>query len=96
MSIGDDEKKVQNAIIEILQDCIADNKQVIKRLQAIIVLLIVLMFGSFIYYTYTINQYDFEDTDTTTTTTSSNNNVKNYDKNNTVNANIKDINVNSK
>lgn len=95
MSIGD-EKQIQSVVIEILQDCVSEDKKIIKRLQAIIVLLIILLFGSFVYYTYELMQFDFEDVVTTTTTTSSNNNIKNYDKNNTVNANIKDINVNSK
>ena len=60
MSIGD-EKQVQNAIIEILQDCVTEDKKIIKRLQAIIVLLVLLLFGSFIYYTFELTQFDFKD-----------------------------------
>lgn len=94
-NIGD-EKQIQSIVIEILQDCVAEDKKIIKRLQLMIVLLIMLLFGSFVYYTYELTQFDFEDTVTTTTETNSNNNVQNYDKNNVVNADIKDIKVNAK
>lgn len=96
MSIGDNEKQIQSAMIEVLQDCVKENNKTIKRLQFIIVLLIILLFGSFMYYTYELTQFNFEDVVTTTTSTSSNNSVQNYDKNNVVNADIKDIKVNAK
>lgn len=92
MNIGDiDEKKVQAIVIELLQDYVEENKKIIKRLQAIIVLLILLLFGSFVYYVYTFNQYDFEDVITTT----KNDNIT-FDKNSPINATIQDIKIDSK
>ena len=84
MSIGD-EKQVQNAIIEILQDCVTEDKKIIKRLQAIIVLLVLLLFGSFIYYTFELTQFDFEDVVTTTTEAKTDNN-SNINNSNNANA----------
>ena len=86
------EMQVQQAIIEILQDCIEHNKKIVKRQSAIIILLICLLFGSFCYYVYSMNQYDYEDTITTTTK----NNAEAFDKNNSINAHISDININAK
>ena len=93
MNIGDNENQIQSAMIEILQDCVNEDKKIIRRLQAIIVLLILLLFGSFVYYVYSFNLYDFEDEIITTTTTNDN---TTYDANSPINATIKDIKVNSK
>ena len=93
-NIGD-EKQIQNVVIEILQDCVNEDKKIIKRLQAIIVLLIVLLFGSFVYYTYELTQFDFEDVVTTTTSTNKNDNIT-FDKDSPINATIQDIKINSK
>lgn len=92
MGIGDNEKQIQSAMIEVLQDCVKENNKTIRRLQFIIVLLIILLFGSFIYYVYSFNQYDFEDVVTTTTETNANNNV--YDNNSQIHSNISDIKIN--
>lgn len=84
----------QDVIIEILKDSIDDNKHIIRRLQATIVLLVCLLVGTFIYYEWSfkafMSQYDYENTITTTTNADS----KAYDKNNTINTNISDIKVN--
>jgi len=81
MGIGD-EKQIQSAMIEILQDCVNEDKKLIKRLQAIIVLLIILLFGSFVYYVYSFNLYDFEDVLTTTTEANADNNSQIYNSEN--------------
>lgn len=81
MSI-EDEKQIQSIVIEILQDCVNEDKKIIKRLQGIIVLLILLLFGSFIYYTYELTQFDFEDTITTTTEALTDNNSNIYHSDN--------------
>lgn len=95
MGIGDNEKQIQSAMIEVLQDCVKENNKTIRRLQFIIVLLIILLFGSFIYYVYSFNQYDFEDVITTTTSTNKNDNIT-FDKDSPITATIQDIKVNSK
>lgn len=60
------EKQAKEAIIDILQDVVQDYKKNIKRLQAIIVLLIVLLVGTFVYYEWSfkafLSQYDYENT----------------------------------
>ena len=88
----EDEKQIQNVVIEILQDCIEEDKKIIKRLQGIIVLLILLLFGSFVFYVWYLNQYDFEDVVTTTTEaiTDNNSNINNSDNANAQN----NININ--
>lgn len=99
--LTDFEKNVQSHITEILKDNLDDYKKVVKRLQTTIVLLIVLLVGSFIFYIYNflsfIGQYDVESTVTTTTTTSTNANNDNkvYDKNSSIKADISDIKVNT-
>jgi hypothetical protein len=90
MNIGD-EKQIQSVVIEILQDCVSEDKKIIKRLQAIIILLIVLLFGSFVYYTYELTQFDFEDVVTTATSTDNNSNINNSDNANAQN----NININT-
>ena len=89
------EKEVQGHITEILREVIDDNKRIIKRLQATIVLLAILLVGTFIYSEYSfrsfLNQYDIENT--VTTTTNADNKV--YDKNNSTHTNISDIEVNA-
>ena len=92
MNIGD-EKQIQSVVIEILQDCVNEDKKIIKRLQAIIVLLIVLLFGSFVYYTYELTQFDFEGI---TTNTNAINDNETFNENSPINSIIRDINVNSK
>lgn len=86
----------QDVIINILKDSIEDNKHIIKRLQATIVLLACLLVGTFIYYEWSfkafMSQYDYSNEITTTTTTNADSKV--YDKSNTVNTNISDIKVN--
>ena len=91
MGIGDNEKQIQSAMIEVLQDCVKENNKTIKRLQFIIVLLIILLFGSFMYYTYELTQFDFEGI-----TTSAINENETFSENSPINADIHDINVNSK
>ena len=70
------EMQVQQAIIEILQDCIEHNKKIVKRQSAIIILLICLLFGSFCYYVYSMNQYDYEDINKVVTEANTDNNSK--------------------
>ena len=57
-----DENKIQSVVIEILQDSLADTKKVIKRLQATVILLIILIVGISVYYEWSfkhfINQYE--------------------------------------
>ena len=88
------EIQVQQAIIEILQDCIEHNKKIVKRQSAIIILLSCLLFGSFCYYEWSfkafMSQYDYSNTITETT-----NDNKTYSENSSINANISDIKVNS-
>ena len=88
MGIGDNEKQIQSAMIEVLQDCVKENNKTIKRLQLIIVLLIILLFGSFVYYVYSFNLYDFEGI-----TTSAINDNETFEKNSPINATIQDIKV---
>ena len=83
MSIRDDkEQQIQSAMIEILQDCVNEDKKIIKRLQFIVILLILLLFGSFVYYTYELTQFDFEDVVTTTTEAITDNNSNIYHSDN--------------
>lgn len=60
------EKQAKEAMIEILQDVVQDYKRNAKRLQAIIILLIVLLAGTFVYYEWSfksfLSQYDIENT----------------------------------
>lgn len=60
------EKYAKEAMIDILQDVVQDYKKNVKRLQAIIVLLVVLLVGTFIYYEWSfksfLSQYDVEST----------------------------------
>lgn len=89
------EKEVQDHITDILRDIIEDNKRIIKRMQATIILLVLLLAATFVYYEWNfknfISQYDIENT--ITTTTNADNKV--YDKNNSIHTNISDIKVNS-
>lgn len=89
------EKEVQDHILDIMRDTIEDGKRIIKRLQATVVLLVILLVGTFIYSEYSfrsfLNQYDIENT--VTTTTNADNKV--YDKNNSIHTNISDIAVNA-
>ena len=93
--LTDFEKNVQSHITEILKDNLDDYKKIVKRLQATIALLIVLLVGSFVFYTWNfigfVAQYDIESTITTTT----NNSNKTFDKNSSINAHINDIKVNA-
>ena len=85
----------QEVIIDILKDSIDDNKHIIRRLQATIVLLVCLLVGTFIYYEWSfkafMSQYDYTNEIVTTT----NNDNKIFDKNNSINASINDIKVNA-
>lgn len=57
------EKQAKEAMIDILQDVVLDYKKNVKRLQAIIVLLVVLLVGTFVYYEWSfksfLSQYDY-------------------------------------
>ena len=86
------EIQIQNAMIEVLTDTIDEQKRIQKRQSGIIVLLICLLFASFCSFLIYLNQFDYEDTQTITTT----NNAKAYDENNSINAHINDIKINSK
>lgn len=89
------EKEVREHLVNILKDSLEDSKKVVKRLQATIVLLIVLLVGSFVFFTWNfisfVSGYDIESTITTTT----NNSNKTFDKNSSINAHINDIKVNA-
>lgn len=95
------EKEVQDHILDIMRDTIDDGKRIIKRLQATVVLLVILLVGTFIYYEWNfknfLQQYDYENTvtTTTTTTTEANNDNKIYDKNSNIKADISDIKINN-
>ena len=75
------EKTVQSHITELLKDNLDDYKKVVKRLQATIALLIVLLFIGFIFYIWSffsfVAQYDIESTITTTTSTDNNSKINN-------------------
>lgn len=90
-------KQVENEVTEILRDLLDDNKRIIKRLQATIVLLVILLVGSFCYYQYNLrgfmDNFDYEDTITTTTSTTNDN--KTYAGNSSINASIDNIKVNT-
>lgn len=87
------QKDIHQEIVEILKDCLDDKKNVIRRLQATITLLVCLLFATFCGILYFFNEYDYENTVTSTATNT--NDVKNYDKNNTLNTNISNIKINS-
>ena len=57
------EKQAKEAILEILQDVVLDYKRNNKRLQAIIILLVILLVGTFVYYEWSfksfLSQYDY-------------------------------------
>ena len=59
-------KEAREVLVDILQDCLDENKKVIKRMQMTIVLLVILLVGSFAYYLYSfyafLEQYDYENT----------------------------------
>lgn len=86
------QKDIHQEIVEILKDCLNDKKNVIRRLQATITLLVCLLFATFCGILYFFNEYDYENTITTTTTTKADN--KNYQNNSSINSSIKDIQVN--
>lgn len=88
-------KQVENEVTEILRDLLDDNKRIIKRLQTTIVLLVILLVGSFCYYEYNLRTFmdGFDYQDVITTTTKANNNT--YNPNNQIHSNISGINVNS-
>lgn len=77
------EKEVQNHITDILRDIIEDNKKIIKRMQATIILLVILLAGVFVYSEYSFRkflaQYDFSSTSTSVIETEAN------DSNHTIN-----------
>lgn len=82
----------QEVIINILKDSIDDNKHIIRRLQATIVLLVCLLVGTFIYYEWSfktfMSQYDYENTVTqefqTNGETKGNVSISDINKNNTI------------
>lgn len=83
--------------IELLKDMLDDVKKDRKRKHTLIVLLVVLLFSAFVYYEWSfkafMSQYDYQNV--IETTTENNNEAKSFDKNNTINANISDIKVNT-
>lgn len=83
--------------LELLKDTLDDIKKDRKRKHFLIVLLVILLFLAFVYYEWSfkafLSQYDYENT--ITTTTENNNEAKSFDKNNTINANISDIKINT-
>ena len=93
--MSDNEKQVQAVVIELLQDNLADTKKVIRRMQATIILLIILLVGTFIYYEWSfkafMSQYDYENV---ITTTNANNDNVTYKENSPINATIQNIKVN--
>lgn len=93
------EKQAREAMIEILQDVVHDYKRNLKRLQAIIVLMTILLVGTFVYYEWNfknfMSQYDYENSVTTTTNVDTKNDNKIYDKNSSITAHINDIKVNA-
>lgn len=95
MSDNKTEIQVQQAIIEILQDCIEHNKKIVKRQSAIIILLICLLFGGFCYYVHELSEFDVQDSIVTTTKTNATNDNKVFEKNSSINASINDVNVNN-
>ena len=83
------EKEVQDHITDILRDIIEDNKRIIKRMQATIILLILLLAATFVYYEWNfkafMSQYDYESTITTKTTTDNNSKINNSQNTNAQN-----------
>ena len=86
------EKQVKEYKEDILNEIVSENKHVIRRLQATVVLLVCLLFGSFVFYVWSflgfMSQYDYKNTITTTTTTDNNSKVNNSQNTNAQN-NIK-------
>lgn len=86
------EKEVQQHIVEILKDTVNDGKRIIKRLQATIVLLVILLAGTFVYYEWNfknfVSQYDIESTVTqefqTNEETKGTVNISDINKNNSI------------
>lgn len=84
------EKKVNDALLDVLIDVNNENKKIIKRQTKVIVFLICLLFASFCSFLLYLNQFDIESTVTTTTSTDNNSKVENSQYTNAQN----NINVN--
>lgn len=82
-------KDIENEIVNILKDCLDDKKTVIKRLQATIILLILLLAGTFCYYEWSfkafMSQYDYENVITTELSTDNNSKITNSQSTNAQN-----------
>lgn len=83
---------IQDSILDINRDIINDYKNINKRKDIIIGLLIVCLVGSFFYYAYKLSEFDYEDTNTVTT----NANNKVFEQNSKIDSSISDIKITTK
>ena len=79
------ETQVLNAMIEVLIDSNNEHKKIQKRQTGIIVLLIILMFASFVYFIQILNSFDIESSIITTTSTDNNAKINNSEYTNAQN-----------
>lgn len=90
-NIKPQETQVLNAMIEVLIDSNNEHKKIQKRQTGVIVLLIILMFASFVYFIQILNSFDIESSIITTTSTDNNakiNNSEHTNAQNNINLNL--------